>query len=270
MRAFRSFLPVLAIVGFLSIPMSGVGDTDPKSEAKQRLAVRAAAKQCMGIIESLSDTSRVDRVELTGKLGDLMLKNVGQHANRDKSRKILREYLRNRRLQNFNAELDRLHQRAEEHSPLPVDEEAILKHLDSDWKKQRSDAVNEYVDSVFPGVFAEGREKAVALQKERIAKSISYPSFDVLDKELESIYGEQKQLIDRIDSNHSKELRQWLRGYGMESEEVFAEVESYLQDLSGKMTDVIRKQIDAQIDKLQQAGEEVPSPLASPQQIHSF
>ena len=247
-------------------PCSGE-DPGPKAQAKRMLALRSAAKNALETLGSLAETNDFDFSEISTRLSEDMLADVKSHRTPSKSLDLTRETLKRYWLENLSAQLDRLVARAGDLSPLPIDSEDLNAQLGADWNGRRDQALRAFLSAGHQPLFDRAREKAVALQKERLSRLIDYPEFDFLDREISELQSRAGGPSKRIAAKDFDSLADQFKGQSIEQNALFEEVDAAARDLARRIGRDIQGQYEEQLKQLEKLIGNLPRSLILPDGI---
>jgi hypothetical protein len=234
------------VAAFL-LAYAGMAETAHRDEAKQQLAIRAAAREVLDSLQELTALTPQDTALLTDELQRLMLSNVKQHQTLGQSRDLCRERLRESRRARVVELLDGAALRASELSPLGVAREHVVQRLGPDWEKQKDEVVGRFVEQHFEPIVTAARSAAVMTQRAKIEQSVQYPAFEELDVRLTELAPDVESARTPLDRETFGRLQPWIQSLIFAGGEPFEENQPAIKQLGEDVLSRLRSQYDRQI-----------------------
>ncbi len=248
-----------ALLLFLISSAYSTAATSPRDIAKQQLAIRAAAKEAMDNIATLATTNANDITILTAALRDTMLQDANKYKRNDTSHTLCKNILTSRKKADADTILQNAIKHASEQSPLPITKDNIIAKLGPNWNKQITQAAQTFANDFIDPIYKNARTEAVAGQRTKIEKEVSYPAFKKLDSKLseqtEKISGKEKILNQKS----LNALLPWIKSSITADISVFDENQTEVKQLGQKVLDDINAQYNQQIKIIDNNKNKVPA-----------
>ena len=223
-------------------------EATPKELAKWRLANQAAGKRLFQDLKTLSKGRSVERVMLLDLFGTKMKQDIAKHRVREESRSHCKTLAREARWDSLNAYLEEAISFAQQQTNLPISRDSVLGKVESDWSGRVEEAIDEFITIYFDELYNSAREREIAIQRQEISKSVTYPDWADLDLKISEIAeGRAEALSNRLELEDFSKLKSWLETNNLQKDiVVFQEVEHDLDSMIEKMVFEIKSQYDQQ------------------------
>ena len=221
-----------------------------KDRAKWRMATRAAARQITEELKEFETISDNERVLLKSILLDAMNADIKNHATKKKSQNLCKTLVHRQLLSLIEAKLKKAVSAASEHSRKHVNASDVKKAMGEDWNKKTNHSINIFTEDSFPSVFADARETAVAVSKQKVDRRAQLPLYKDLNNFFLEILKDQS-FRTQLNRDDFSDLEKWIEACTVEKDEpVFEEISAYVKEAGERIVSNIRSQYKRQMSAL--------------------
>jgi hypothetical protein len=219
-----------------------------KDQATRQLAIHTAARRTLDAAEAIREPGLERQAliasELTTAIADARI-----HAQRSKSRERLKDDVRALLTAAFHDQRAAILAVAQEQSPLPLSEADILAVLRGRHEPVLDVSIHAYLESNYPGLFEQVRDDAVARARQTLDRQVMQPAFEALDPAILKVAGDPPRWPAQWDAQQTAALRKTVAELTRTSDQPqLEEVDRYVRELSQRVAEAIRAQIEAQRD----------------------